>query len=259
MQNRLKQRLAAGDQLYGAWIGLGSPAVTELLGSVGYDFLVIDYEHSVGSLGDPVPLLRAADAVGCPTILRVPWNDQVYLKRALDCGATSVMIPMIESEQQAIDAVAACRYPPQGRRGYAAPSMRCSGYGTITDYIDRANDNLLIIAQIESAAAAAQANAIASVDGVDMVLIGVNDMAGTIGLLEKLDRPEVDALVRQTEAGVRAAGKLLGTVPSARMNSKQLFADGYNLVAGAGDTPLLRIGAQQDLADVRTAMRKPKG
>ncbi len=254
--NRLKERLVAGDRLYGAWIGLAHAGVAEVLACMGYDFLVIDQEHGAGSLGDAVSMLRACDAAGCPAIVRVPWNDQVYLKRILDVGAQSLMIPMVETAEEAKAAVAACRYPPAGRRGYAAPSMRCSRYGRIKDYIAGANDQLFIITQIESAAAAGRAAEIAGVDGVDMVLIGVNDLAGTVGRLERLDEPEVDVLVRQAEAGVRKAGKPLGTVPSARRDTLGLFADGYQLVAGAGDVPLLRKAALDDLEAVRGGLAK---
>ncbi|MFO1039195.1 MAG: aldolase/citrate lyase family protein [Geminicoccaceae bacterium] len=252
--NPLKRRLRAGDSLYGAWLGLASPSVTELMACVGYDFLIIDQEHGAGSIGDAIHNLRACAVGGTPAIVRVPWNDQVYLKRILDAGATSVMIPMVENAIEAAAAVAACRYPPQGRRGWAAPSMRCSAYGFDAAYTQSSNAEILIIVQIESAAAAARAQEIAAVEGVDMVLIGINDMAGSIGLLQQLDRPEVDTLVRQAEEGIRTAGKPLGSVPSARRDSAGLFADGYRLVAGAVDTGLLREAARADLATVRAAM-----
>lgn len=254
MRNELKRRLAAGDRLYGAWLSLASPALAELLGCAGYDFLVVDNEHGAASLTQTADLLRAAAAAACPVVVRVPWNDQVYLKRVLDLGAQSIMVPLVETAEEAAAAVTACRYPPDGRRGYAAPAMRCSRYGFETDYFARANAELLLIAQIESAAAAARAEAIAAVDGVDMVLIGVNDLAGSIGLLERLDRPEVAALVAQVEAGVRRAGKPLGSVPSAAAATVELFARGYQLVAGAGDVPLLRDAARTDLAIVRAAL-----
>jgi 4-hydroxy-2-oxoheptanedioate aldolase len=252
--NALKGRLAAGARLYGGWLALADPGVAEIMAWAGYDFLIIDQEHGAGSLQDAAALLRACGAAGCPAIVRVPWNDQVYLKRILDLGAQSLMIPMIESSEAAAAAVAACRYPPAGRRGWAAPAMRCSRYGTLAGYTSAANAELFLIAQIESATAADQAEAIAAVDGIDMVLIGVNDLAGSIGLLEQLDRPEVDRLVRRIEAGVRAAGKPLGSVPSARRDTAGLFADGYQLVAGAGDSSLLRQAAETDLARVRAAM-----
>lgn len=252
-ENAIKRRIARGERLYGCWVGLASPAVAEVLGTTGYDFLIIDQEHGPGSLADAADLLRACDSAGCPAVVRAPWNDQVYLKRVLDLGAQSLMIPMVETPEEAAAAVAACRYPPAGRRGYAAPSMRCSRYGAVADYIERANDELFLIVQIESAEAARRAEAIASVEGVDMVFIGVNDLAGSIGLLERLDRPEVDELVRLAEAGIRKAGKPMGTVPSARRDSAGLFADGYLLVGGAGDVDLLREAALRDLARLREA------
>ena len=181
MENTLKQRLVAGDRLYGVWVSLADPGVAELLAWSGYDFVVIDQEHGPGTIGDAVALLRACACADCPAIVRVPWNDQVYLKRILDAGANSIMVPMIELAEEAKAAVAACRYPPAGRRGYAAPAMRCSHYGFIPDYRARANDQLLLLAQIESAAAAAQVEAIVGVDGIDMGFIGVNDMGGSIG------------------------------------------------------------------------------
>jgi 4-hydroxy-2-oxoheptanedioate aldolase len=241
------------------WLGLADPGVAELLAHSGYDFVIIDQEHGPGSITDAVALLRACGCAQCPAVVRVPWNDQVYLKRILDAGASSIMVPMIESPEEAQAAVAACRYPPAGRRGYAAPAMRCSNYGFIEDYRARANDELLLMAQIESAAAAAQAEAIVAVDGIDMGFIGVNDMGGSIGRLEQLDRPEVRALVEQAEAAIRRAGKLLGSVPSSGAGSVELFAKGYDLVAGAGDVPLLREAAKADLARVRAGMPQARG
>ena len=251
--NRLKQRIAAGEQLYGAWVGSCSSAVTELLAHAGYDFLIIDQEHGPGSIETAIELMRACIAGGAEPIVRVPWNDQVYLKRILDAGAMSVMVPMVEDEAEAEAAASACLYPPLGRRGYAAPATRCSGYGKDVGYRANWHENLFLIVQIESAAAAARAEAIASVEGVDMVFIGVNDMAGSIGMLEELDRPEVRALVEQAEAGLKRAGKPYGTVPSSARTPQQLFQEGYALVPGAGDIPLLAAAARADVARIKGA------
>jgi 4-hydroxy-2-oxoheptanedioate aldolase len=256
MDNVLKWRLRAGEQLYGVWLSSASGNVAELLGWAGYDFAIIDHEHGQGSLGDAVHMMRACAMANCPVIVRVPWNDQVYLKRILDAGAQSIMVPMVESAEEAASVVSACRYPPAGRRGYAAPAMRCSRYGFITDYLSRANGELLLITQIESARAAAAADAIGAVDGVDMVFIGINDMGGSIGRLEQLDNPEVRALAEQAEAGIRRSGKLMGTVPSSGAGTLDLFGKGYNLVAGAGDMSMLREAAKADLAQVRAGMAK---
>jgi 4-hydroxy-2-oxoheptanedioate aldolase len=254
VENTLKRRIREGEQVYGVWLSTAAPAVAELLAWAGYDFVIIDLEHGVGTIQDAVACMRACGQADCPTVVRVPWNDQVFLKRILDAGAQSIMVPMVENEAEAAAAVAACRFPPAGRRGYAAPAMRCSRYGFIEDYLARANEELFLIAQIESAAAARRAEALAAVEGVDMVLIGVNDLAGTIGRLEQLDRPEVRELVAEAEAGIRRAGKPLGTVPSSGAGTAELFRKGYQLVAGAGDTSLLREAAKADLAGIRTAL-----
>ena len=259
MENRLKRRIRAGDRVYGVWVSTAAPAVAELLAWSGYDFVIVDLEHGQGTLQDAVACMRACAQADCPPVVRVPWNDQVFLKRIMDAGAQSVMVPMVESAEEAAAAVAACRFPPAGRRGYAAPAMRCSRYGFIPDYLARANDELFLIAQIESAAAAERAEAIASVDGIDMVLIGVNDLAGTIGRLEQLDRPEVRELVAMAEAGIRRAGKPLGTVPSSGAGTLDLFHQGYQLVGGAGDTSLLRDAAVADLARIRAGMAVATG
>ncbi len=254
MINPLKQRLDRGDNLFGCWIETGSPVVVEILGLQGFDFLVLDLEHGQGDLKDLVDMLRAAKAVGCPCIVRVPWNDPVMLKRVLDCGADSLMIPCVETAAEAEAAVRACLYPPRGTRGYAASAVRASHYGADTDYMRLAHEQMLIIVQVESAAAAAQAEAIGKVEGVDMVFIGINDMAGSIGLLEQLDRPDVRELVAQAEKGIRASGKPMGTVPSAGADWRSLFAQGYRLVPLAGDVGFLRDAARATAGAVREAL-----
>jgi 4-hydroxy-2-oxoheptanedioate aldolase len=256
MDNVLKRRLRAGERAYGVWLSSASGNVAELLAWAGYDFAIIDHEHGQGSLGDAVHMMRACAMANCAVVVRVPWNDQVYLKRILDAGAQSIMVPMVESAEEAAAVVAACRYPPAGRRGYAAPAMRCSRYGFIGDYLSRANDELLLITQIESDRAAGAAAAIGGVDGVDMVFIGVNDMGGSIGRLEQLDVPEVRAMVERAEAGIRRSGKLMGTVPSSGAGTLELFGKGYNMVAGSGDMSMLREAAKADLAEVRAGLAK---
>lgn len=246
--NALKRRVLAGEPVYGAWLGLADAAVAELLGHAGYDFLILDQEHGPGSLETAADVMRAAEAAGCPLVVRVPWNDPVYLKRILDLGATSVMIPLLEDAEAAEAAVAACRYPPVGTRGYAAASQRCTRWGKDEDYLANWNETLLVLGQLESAKAAENAAAIAAIDGIDVPFIGINDMAGSIGRLGQLDHPDVRRLVEGCEASLRRARKPLGTVPSAMRTTPELFAAGYTIVAGAVDGMLLRKAALTDLA-----------
>ncbi|MCB2054245.1 MAG: 4-hydroxy-2-oxo-heptane-1,7-dioate aldolase [Geminicoccaceae bacterium] len=256
MRNELKRRLAEGDRVYGCWLGGAHPGAAELLAHAGYDFLILDNEHGPADLETSLSVMRAAEAAGCPLIVRVPWNDPVYVKRILDAGAQSLMIPMIENREAAEAAVSACRYPPAGTRGYAALSQRCTRWSLWPDYLARWQSELLVIAQIESAAAAGRAQSIAAVDGVDLVLIGVNDLGGTLGHLEGgLAHPDVAAAVHRAEAGIRAAGKPMATVPSAMRTTPELFAAGYQLVAGAVDMMLLAKAARADVEAARSAMQ----
>jgi 4-hydroxy-2-oxoheptanedioate aldolase len=157
------------------------------------------------------------------------------------------MIPLLEGAEAAKAAVAACRYPPHGTRGYAAPSHRCTRWGKDANYLAEWNDRLMILGQLESARAVDEAAAIAAVDGIDMPFIGINDMAGSIGRLGQLDHPEVRELVERCERNLRPSGKPLGTVPSAMRTVPELFAAGYTMVAGAVDSMLLRKAALADL------------
>jgi 4-hydroxy-2-oxoheptanedioate aldolase len=242
-ENVLKSRLAKGEQVCGCWVDSGSSTVVEILGHAGFDFVVIDLEHGQGDIGEATDMIRAAQLTNMSAVIRVPSNDPVFLKRILEVGADSIMIPQIETPAEAAAAVRACRYPPQGARGYAAPVVRASSYGKVKDYIHRANDNLLLILQIESATAVKQATAIAAVEGVDVAFIGVNDLGGSIGRLEQLDHPDVRKLVAEAEAGIRKAGRCMGTVPSAGATPQELFAAGYQLVPLAVDVMLLRDAA----------------
>jgi 4-hydroxy-2-oxoheptanedioate aldolase len=250
--NVLKARLEAGEGVYGAWVGSGSSGVAELLGHIGFDFLVLDQEHGAGERSDAVAMLRAVEASGTPCVVRAPWNDPIWLKRILDAGADSVMIPAVETAAAARAAVAACRYPPQGSRGYAAGVVRASTFGLEPGYVAKANGNLLIVLQIESTAAVENAAEICAVEGVDVVFIGVNDLAGSIGRLEQLDHPEVRDLVRQAEEIIIASGKPMGTVPSAGATWQELFARGYRMVVGPHDVILLREAALAALREHRS-------
>jgi 4-hydroxy-2-oxoheptanedioate aldolase len=147
--------------------------------------------------------------------------------------------------------VAACRYPPQGARGYAAGVIRASTFGLEPDYVTKANGNLLLVLQIESAAAIEHAAEICAVEGVDVVFIGVNDLAGSIGRLEQLDHPDVRSLVGRLEDIILASGKPMGTVPSAGASWQELFARGYRMVVGPHDVVLLREAARAAWAEYR--------
>lgn len=241
--NKLKQRLAAGEQLFGIWLQSGSPIYAELAVMAGFEVVLIDNEHGPASLETTLHLLHAVEAAGGLPIVRVPWNDQVYLKRILDLGAQSLMVPMVQNADEARALVAACRYPPRGRRGYAAPIARAASYGLDTDYIRHAHEDLLLLAQIESKEAVASVPAMAAVDGIDMLFIGANDLAGSIDRLEALDAPDAAALIAEAERAVLASGTWMGSIPRAGHDKAALFASGHRLVVGLSDLWLFRTAA----------------
>ena len=238
--NRLKQRLAGGEQLAGLWLQSGAATLAEIAVLAGFEVVLVDNEHGPASLETTLELVRAIEAAGGMPIVRVPWNDAVYLKRLLDLGAASVMIPMVESAEEARAAVAACRYPPGGRRGYATPSARAAAYGLDRDYLRHAADDLLLILQIESAAAVAAVPEIAAVDGVDLLFLGVNDLAGSIDRLEQLDASDAAALIADAERALRRCGAWTGTLTRPGVEPNDLYARGHRLVMGPSDLALFR-------------------
>ncbi|MFC3529833.1 HpcH/HpaI aldolase/citrate lyase family protein [Paracoccus mangrovi] len=243
--NPLKQRLRAGETLKAAWVGLASPDVAEIMVRHGWDIIVIDGEHGIGTLEDWVATARAAEAAGGQVILRVPDGSDSLLKRVLDRGFRSIIVPMVNSADEAAAIVGACRYPGQGRRGYAAPVVRGSRYGVTPGYgTGAATDELLLILQCEHIAAVDQVQAMVGVDGVDMLFIGPNDLAGSMGLLEQLTAPPVQEAIARVETAAKAGGRWLGTITGPGRDWADLDRLGYRLVVGPSDIALMIAGAR---------------
>lgn len=253
--NHLKAKINAGTPVVGVWLGLADTAVAEITSRAGYDFLIIDSEHGGMELQTSTDMMRAAAAGDAEALVRVPSHDPNYLKRILDAGATSLMIPMVNTADQARAIVDACRYPPHGSRGFAAPAVRASRYGEDADYIHWAHEELFITAQIETIEAVENAEEIASVDGIDMLFVGVGDLSGSFGKLTETACPEVEEALIKIKAAAKKHGKTVGTIPRPGVPTSDLPKDGFLLGAGAVDTMMLRAAA---LADVE-AFRKVNG
>ncbi|MFO1312496.1 MAG: aldolase/citrate lyase family protein [Burkholderiales bacterium] len=254
--NVLKQRLQRGENVLGCWTMLGNPQVVEILSLAGFDYLVLDQEHGLGDVTSLAAQLHAMSATPTVGVVRVPWNDHVYLKRVLDVGAEAVLIPSVETAEEARAAVAACRYPPRGRRGTASSSVRASSYGMASDYVATCADNLLIACQVESATAVNNIDAILAVDGIDLMFIGPFDLSATVGQMGNLTHPEVAALLDRAEQAIRAAGRPMGTVPHPGCTAQQMFDRGYQFVNAGSDIARLRDGA---LADVKAFRARYRG
>jgi 4-hydroxy-2-oxoheptanedioate aldolase len=245
-ENWMKKQLREGRNLSGIWAQSGSAAIVEAAVYAGWDIVIIDNEHGFAGLETTINLIRAVENSGGHVVLRVPWNDPVYLKRVLDIGVQSLMIPMIADKAAAEAAVAACSYPPRGWRGNASFVVRASGYGAFQDYGSWANEELLIMAQIEQVDAVDNIEEIAGVDGIDMLFIGPNDLAGSMGRFEDLNSPEVIASVAEAEKRIVAAGKMLGgfPLPGCPLNS-DLEKKGYRFLARHSDIWLFRTAAAE--------------
>ena len=254
MDGAFKQRLVAGQPAFGCWLEMFSPIAAEIIALVGYDCVLIDLEHGPGSYLDALSLMQAVEGLGPAPLVRVPSNDPVAIKRVLDIGAAGVMVPAVNTPEQAEAAVAACRYPPRGKRGMAASIVRASDYGLRwRDYVAEVGDNLLVMCQIESAAAVENAARIAAVDGVDMLFIGPFDLSANTGHLGEPDHPEVRAMIVGVERVAKDAGRLLGGIPTAERSVAELLGAGYDLVLADADVALLREAALTSLAAMRAA------
>lgn len=236
--NRLKAALAAGQTQIGLWNSLCSTIVAEALAYSGYDWLLIDSEHSPNELPNIQAMMQAM-ALGTATpVVRPVWNDAVVLKRLLDAGAQSFLIPMVQNRQEAEAAVAAVRYPPQGIRGVAL-AHRGNRYGRVADYLAKANAQICVIVQIESRRAVDAAADIAAVDGIDGLFIGPSDLAADLGHPGNPGHPEVQEAIGQVLAACKTAGKAAGILAAVEDQAKKYIADGFNFTAVGSDLGLL--------------------
>lgn len=243
-KNALKQRLRAGKKSIGCWLMSNNALAAEVLAHCGYDCLIADHEHGPGDFVGLAHQLAAIGASGPTTLARVPWNDPVYIKRGLDTGLEGIMSPMIESAAQAKQLVDACFYPPKGTRGCATGAIRATMYGAdALEYFDHVNDNLLVIAQIETPKGVAAIEDIAAVDGIDMLLIGPTDLTVNMGGRPGTQVGVIAETIAAAERRILATGKLLGSVLFGGATPQQMFDRGYNLIIAGTEMSLLRNAA----------------
>jgi len=248
----IKQRLKEGERAIGCWLGLFNPIAAEVVALSGYDCVVIDMEHGAGSYLDAIPLLQALKGTGCAPLARVPSNEPVSIKRMLDLGLEGIIIPNVSTVAEAEDALSSCRYPPQGVRGNAAGLVRASDYGLRSEeYQASANDDLLVILQIESAEGLANVEAIAKVPGVDMLFIGPSDLSSTIGHHGDPGHAEVAEAIARIERAAEAAGVFVGSILLRGRSAASMARDGYALVVADSDITLLRRGGCDSVAAFR--------
>ncbi len=227
----------------GTWVMSASPIVVEAVGCAGFDWGVIDTEHTPLDLMDLVHMLQAVAGTPMLPVVRVPWNDTVNVKRVMDAGANTLLFPFIQNADEARRAVAATRYPPEGARGMAGMS-RASRFGTTPDHFRHANQNACVLLQMETPESIANLEAIAAVPGVDGLFVGPGDLSGVMGHVGNLTHPEVMDLMADAGRRANALGVPIGTVGGNPEVVARYRAMGYDYVAVASDLGLLMRAAQ---------------
>lgn len=242
--NPFKHALRQGSMQLGLWSGLSNHVTVEVLANAGFDWLLIDTEHSPNELPMVHAQLQAIARGPTHPIVRPTWNDTVTIKRLLDIGAQTLLIPFVENADEARAAVAATRYPPLGVRGYAA-AARASDFGRIKDYPTACEEQLCVLVQVETPAALANIDAIAAVDGVDGIFIGPGDLAAAMGHIGQVGHPDVVAAIDKAIGRIRACGKPAGILASDEKLARRWIEAGCAFIAVGSDTGILARGAEQ--------------
>ncbi|WP_274423677.1 HpcH/HpaI aldolase family protein [Chelativorans sp. YIM 93263] len=250
-QNRFKQwfRNPPERRPLGSWLMAASPVTAEAMGFAGFDFLVLDMEHVPVDVPQAAALMQAIAGTPAETMVRLPWNDPILVKRVMDAGATTLMFPFIQNAEEAQAAVSSTRYPGRGTRGVAA-MHRASRYGMVDDYLNRADDEIAVILQIETPEALERLPEIAAVEGVDALFIGPGDLSAAMGHKGGIGHPDVQAALREAVERAGQAGKPCGIVGATPELVNGYIDAGYAFVAIASDLALMMGAARKAIAGV---------
>lgn len=251
--NAFKKAIGEGRPQIGLWSTLCSTIAAEAIAPAGFDWILIDMEHSPNELPGVVSQLQALQGGTATPIVRPPVTEPVMVKRLLDAGASNLLFPMVNSAEEAAAAVAGTRYPPHGIRGVSL-NTRANRYGRVTDYLDRYRDELCVIVQIETRRAVGAIEAIAAVDGVDALFFGPADLSCDMGLIGKMTHPDVMRVLEDGARRCRAAGVPAGVL-TVEAEAKRMVDMGFTFVGVGSDTALLARGADGLCQRVREAVK----
>jgi 2-dehydro-3-deoxyglucarate aldolase/4-hydroxy-2-oxoheptanedioate aldolase len=249
--NTFKRAINEGRTQLGAWLVSGAPSAAEALGCAGFDFLVVDMEHTPVDTPEMVELLRTLAGTPAQAVVRLVWNDMVWLKRVLDGGAQTVLLPFVQNAEEARHAVACTRYPPDGIRGVAG-GHRGSRFGTVPNYLKTAAQELCVMVQIETMAGLEQLPAIAAVPGVDSIFIGPNDLSASMGFLGDIANPAVQEKLKDAALHCRKLGKPCGILGLNPEMVAKFIGYGYTWIAIGSDMGFMVGRAQECLAKARS-------
>ena len=242
--NPFKKALCEGqDLLIGLWVALANSHAAEIVAGAGYDWILLDGEHGPNDIPLLAQQLAAVARHPAHPIVRLPMGETWLIKQALDIGAQTLLIPMVETGEQAAQIASACRYPPEGNRGMGASLGRASDFGRIKDYAETANREICLVAQIESRLGVDNADAILATPGIDAILIGPADLAADMGYPGTSSHPEVKAVVEALIARIRAAGKPAGIMTTDPDMLAVAKSAGIRFAGIGSDVGLLMSGA----------------
>ncbi len=249
-QNAFKRALKAGKPQIGLWSTLSSNYSVEVIAGAGYDWILLDTEHSPNELESLLTQLQAAAPYPTHAVVRVPWNDMVTIKRVLDIGAQSILIPYVSTVEEAKAAVSYTRYPPRGVRGVAG-STRASRFGRVKDYAKRAHEEMCVLVQVENQQGLDNIEGIAAVEGIDGVFIGPADLHASLGYIGEIANPKVMPVIDEAIRRIVKAGKAPGILTAAEEHAKRQLSLGALFVAVGNDVGILARGAESLLARFR--------
>jgi 4-hydroxy-2-oxoheptanedioate aldolase len=249
-KNHFKARLKAGEQQIGLWHSITGSMVSEALAGTGFDWLAIDTEHSLTDIPDTLTMMQAMAGYPVSPVVRPASNDAVLIKRLLDLGAQTLVIPYVQSADEARAAVAAVRYPPRGMRGVAGLT-RATRFGSVQGYTARADEELCLVVQVETAATLDRIEEIAAVDGVDGLFIGPADLAASMGYPGGHNHPDVVAAIEDAIRRIVATGKPAGILALDVAFARRCIALGTTMTAVGMDIQLLLQGARGLAAEFR--------
>ncbi len=242
-QNAFKRALRGGQRQIGLWSSLSSNYSVEVIAGAGFDWILLDTEHSPNDLENLLTQLQAAAPYPSHPVVRVPWNDMVTIKRVLDIGAQSLLVPYVSTADEARAAVAHTRYPPAGVRGVAG-TTRATRFGRIKDYAQRAHDEICVLVQVETQAALDSIEAICAIDGVDGVFIGPADLHASLGYPGEIANAKVKPLIDEAVRRIREAGKAPGILTPSEADARHWLECGALFVAVGADVGILARGAE---------------
>jgi 4-hydroxy-2-oxoheptanedioate aldolase len=241
--NAFKRALKAGKAQIGLWSSLSSNYSVEVIAGAGFDWILLDTEHSPADLENLLTQLQAAAPYPAHPVVRVPWNDMVTIKRTLDVGAQSLLIPYVSTADEARSAVSYTRYPPAGVRGVAG-TTRATRFGRIKDYAGRAHEEICVLVQVETQAALDNIDAICGIDGIDGVFIGPADLHASMGYPGEIANPKVKPLIDDAIRRIRKRGCAPGILTPSEADARHWLECGALFVAVGADVGILARGAE---------------